>query len=254
MGKDNSLFYRQQLYGIEPEDITDFKQFSKLPFTFPRDLQANPHGLVCTSLSEISRIVTLQSSGTTGQPKRIFFTRSDQELTVDFFDYGMRNLVEPQDRVMILLPWQRPGSVGDLLQIGLKRLGAYPIPYGLVTNAKDAIEQALLNGATAMVGVPTQVLTMARHGDGAKLRGKIKSVLLTTDYVPAAICRAVTQAWQAKVFNHYGMTEMGLGGGVQCQALAGYHVREADLYFEIVDPQTGRVLPPGETGEVVLQP
>jgi phenylacetate-coenzyme A ligase PaaK-like adenylate-forming protein len=48
------------------------------------------------------------------------------------------------------------------------------------------------------------------------------------------------------------MTEMGLGGGVDCRALAGYHLREADLYFEIVDPVDGRPLPDGEPGEVVF--
>ncbi len=54
------------------------------------------------------------------------------------------------------------------------------------------------------------------------------------------------------MFNHYGMTEMGLGGGVDCRALTGYHLREADLYFEIVDPVDGRPLPDGEPGEVVF--
>jgi acyl-coenzyme A synthetase/AMP-(fatty) acid ligase len=54
------------------------------------------------------------------------------------------------------------------------------------------------------------------------------------------------------VFEHYGMTEMGLGGGVDCEAHAGYHLREADLYVEIVDPLTGEPLPEGVRGEVVF--
>jgi phenylacetate-coenzyme A ligase PaaK-like adenylate-forming protein len=48
------------------------------------------------------------------------------------------------------------------------------------------------------------------------------------------------------------MTEMGLGGGVECEALGGCHLREADLYFEVVDHQTGEVCPDGTTGEVVF--
>lgn len=60
------------------------------------------------------------------------------------------------------------------------------------------------------------------------------------------------EAWGCRVFNHYGSTEMGLGGGVECEALRGYHLREADLYFEIVDPVSGQAVPDGECGEVVF--
>jgi phenylacetate-CoA ligase len=54
------------------------------------------------------------------------------------------------------------------------------------------------------------------------------------------------------VFNHYGMTEMGLGGGLECEAFCGYHVREADLYIEIIDPSSGRPVLDGQAGEVVF--
>jgi hypothetical protein len=57
--------------------------------------------------------------------------------------------------------------------------------------------------------------------------------------VPRAIVAAIQEAWGCRVFQHYGMTEMGFGGGVECAAHAGYHLREADLLFEIVDPVTG---------------
>jgi phenylacetate-coenzyme A ligase PaaK-like adenylate-forming protein len=62
----------------------------------------------------------------------------------------------------------------------------------------------------------------------------------------------IERAWGCAVFNHYGMTEMGLGAAVDCRALAGYHIREADLYFEIVNPQTGAPVPDGTMGEVVF--
>ena len=54
------------------------------------------------------------------------------------------------------------------------------------------------------------------------------------------------------MFTHYGMTEMGLGGGVECEALDGYHLREADLYFEVVNHETGEACPDGGLGEVVF--
>jgi phenylacetate-coenzyme A ligase PaaK-like adenylate-forming protein len=70
--------------------------------------------------------------------------------------------------------------------------------------------------------------------------------------VSPAISEKITKAWGCKVYEHYGMTEMGLGGGVFCEALNGYHLREADMIFEIVDPLTGKRIPDGNYGEIVF--
>lgn len=75
---------------------------------------------------------------------------------------------------------------------------------------------------------------------------------MSTDYVPQAIVQELIRAWGCKVFNHYGMTEMGLGGGIECEGFCGYHLREADLYIEIIDPGSGRPVLDGQLGEVVV--
>lgn len=77
-------------------------------------------------------------------------------------------------------------------------------------------------------------------------------MLLSTDHVPSTIVKVIEDTWGCDVYNHYGMTEMGLGGGVDCRARNGYHVREADMLFEIVDPGSGRPVGQGEWGEVVF--
>jgi phenylacetate-coenzyme A ligase PaaK-like adenylate-forming protein len=87
---------------------------------------------------------------------------------------------------------------------------------------------------------------------GAKLAGRIHSVLLSTDYVAEAVADAIEKAWGCQVYRHYGMTEMGLGGAVECGARCGYHFREADLLVEIVDPQTRHPVPNGTPGEIVF--
>jgi phenylacetate-coenzyme A ligase PaaK-like adenylate-forming protein len=79
-----------------------------------------------------------------------------------------------------------------------------------------------------------------------------KSVLLSADYVPESIIKGIEDRWKCRVYTHYGMTETGFGGGVQCSAGLGYHLRDADLLFEIVDPQSGRQAAPGQYGEVVI--
>jgi phenylacetate-coenzyme A ligase PaaK-like adenylate-forming protein len=101
----------------------------------------------------------------------------------------------------------------------------------------------------ALVGIPTQVLSLARRGGGSVAP---KSVLLSTDYVPDAITNELRRIWGCDVYNHYGMTEMGFGGGVECRAHFGYHLRELDLYFEVVHPETGAPVPEGQVGEVVF--
>jgi phenylacetate-coenzyme A ligase PaaK-like adenylate-forming protein len=76
--------------------------------------------------------------------------------------------------------------------------------------------------------------------------------LLSTDYVPNSIVAELEQVFGCAVFQHYGMTEMGYGGGVECDAHDGYHLREADLFVEVIDPITGNLQPDGAVGEVVF--
>jgi phenylacetate-CoA ligase len=96
-------------------------------------------------------------------------------------------------------------------------------------------------------------LSLAGSRTGSAIgKGSIESVLLSTDYVPRAIAKTLEEVWGCRVFAHYGMTEMGLGGGVECEALDGYHLREGDLYFEVVDHETGEVCSDGAVGEVVF--
>ncbi len=94
------------------------------------------------------------------------------------------------------------------------------------------------------------MLALALHWQPSQ--PKPHSVLLSTDHVPAAIVRTLERCGGCEVYNHYGSTEMGLGGGVECMAHGGYHLREADLYFEVVDPLTGEPVEVGEYGEVVF--
>lgn len=245
----NSPFYRKRMGGLADTFPARLDDLARFPFTTAEDIQQEGLQFLCVSQNEINRVVTLDSSGTTGQPKRIHFTPADQELTIDFFHQGMSTLVDPGDRVMILLPGERAGSAGDLLATALTRLGAHPIPHGVVHSIDETLSAMMRESVNSLVGIPVQVLALARRA-GKRLR--LKSALLSTDYVPRAITRELKRLWGCDVFEHYGMTEMGLGGGVDCAAHAGYHLREADLYFEIIDPVTGSVLPEGEGGEVVV--
>ena len=249
LARAKGAFYRKHLAN-SPDSIENLTDLGYFPFTSAAELRRAPLQFVCGSQDDIQRVVTLQSSGTTGEPKRLYFTAADQELTVDFFGVGMSTLTQPGDRVLILLPGATPGSVGDLLCQGLTRQGRIPVPHGPVRRPDQVLAVIDAENIDCIVGGPTQVLGLARRWQpGRRAPG---SVLLSTDYVPAAVSAFLQQTWGCAVYNHYGATEMGLGGGVDCAAHAGYHLREADLYFEIVDPESGSPVPEGVYGEVVL--
>jgi phenylacetate-coenzyme A ligase PaaK-like adenylate-forming protein len=166
----------------------------------------------------------------------------------------MSTLVDPGDRVLILLPGKLPGSVGALLKEGLARMNVEGIPHGPVADPAWTLQIMVKERVTALVGIPVQVLDLAKTWTAMDPRPelRIKSVLLSTDCVPDSVVRTVEQSWGCTVFNHYGTTEMGLGGGVDCRARTGYHLREADMLFEVVDPVTGNPVPDGTPGEVVF--
>jgi phenylacetate-coenzyme A ligase PaaK-like adenylate-forming protein len=249
LARAKSPFYKKHFEGL-PETLSTLDDLRQFPFTTPEDIRQNPLRCVCVSQSDIQRIVTLQTSGTTGEPKRIFFTAEDQQLTIDFFGVGMSTLTESGERVLIFLPGETPGSVGDLLRIGLERKDRKPIPYGIVKDPFHALDVMESQQADCLVGSPTQILSLARRWNPTHKAPR--TILLSTDYVPAAIVNLLENTWGCKVFNHYGTTEMGLGGGVECEAHRGYHLREADMLFEIVNSETGEPVPDGEYGEVVF--
>jgi phenylacetate-coenzyme A ligase PaaK-like adenylate-forming protein len=248
----NSPFYKERLADLRGLDLKSLADIEKLPFTTADDLRQHELGLLCVSQAKVSRVVTLQSSGTTAARKRLHFTSADLELTTDFFHRGMSTLVKPGERVLILMPGDLPGSVGDQLVQALPRMGATGIVQGLVSDPAETLRRIHADRIDVLVGLPIQVLALARHPLATWVRGRLKSILLSADYVPGALVKALKEIWDLPVFNHYGMTEMGLGGGVECDQLCGYHLREADFLWEVIDPESGRPLPPGKSGELVF--
>jgi phenylacetate-CoA ligase len=249
-----SRFYREYLGKNPPSSVRNIGDVTQLPFTESRMISEHFNDFLCVSPQDIGRIVTLSTSGTTGRPKRIAFTPEDQELIVEFFHHGMTTFADSSDRVVIFLPGEIAGSVGDLLKKGLSRFGCESVVAGPVTDCGRAVKMLADTKATCAVGIPSQFLELSRHGNsGSTVEPiRLRSVLLSTDYVARAVADSLEQAWDCAVYNHYGMTEMGLGGAVECSARNGYHMREADLLFEIIDPDTGTPVPDGEYGEVVF--
>jgi phenylacetate-CoA ligase len=249
--KENSRFYKEKLAHIDISSIQSIKEFDSIPFTFPEDIRKNSLDFLCVSQTEVKRIITINTSGTSGDEKRIYFTEEDLNATIDFFQYGMSCLTDETDRVLVLLPGKAYGSIGDLLKKALALSNIECVVHGVLTNLEEVEQCIEENNITCIVGIPMQVLYLSRTK--SKVFEKyIKKVLLSTDYVPDILVKELKERYHCDVYNHYGMSEMGYGGGVECEALNGYHLREGDLYFEIVNPQTGEAVKEGEYGEVVF--
>ncbi|WP_455538891.1 DVU_1553 family AMP-dependent CoA ligase [Terrisporobacter sp.] len=248
--KENSIFYKEK-YG-DIGEIKSLDELKNIPITTKEDILKNGNKMVCVSQSEISRIVTLYTSGTTGNPKRIYFTEKDQLLTIDFFRQGLSLLVEKNDVMLIMLPGKRENSVGDLIKKALEDIEVKTVLSGRLTSFKNIITDIIEKEVNSIVGMPSEILALGRYINYHKLNIKIKSILLSVDSVTEVIVNEIKEAYNCEVFNHFGMTESGLGAAVDCKFHKGMHIRENDLLVEIVDPLTREPVKIGEKGEILI--
>jgi phenylacetate-coenzyme A ligase PaaK-like adenylate-forming protein len=250
--RSNSSLYKKRFSGLTLSLLVTARDVEKIPFLTSADIVERGHQLHCVSQSEVVRIITMHTSGSTGKPKRFSFTASDLEATSDFFLRGMASLVDPSDHVLVLLPFETEASVGELLIAalavgGISAQGLWP-----PTSTKSIAELISYENITSVVGLPQQLLALSEElprGDGD---GQLKTMLLCSDYAPAVLRKRIEKNCGCETFLHYGATESGLGGGVECSCHCGTHIRESELLVEIIDPVTGTQLPDGEEGEVVL--
>jgi phenylacetate-coenzyme A ligase PaaK-like adenylate-forming protein len=251
--REHSPFYRRHVQGIDGTAFQGLGDIAALPLTTEADLRAHGPEMVCVSQDAVARIITMRSSGTTGPPKRLYFTGEDLEQTLHFFHLGMQQMVDSGQSVAILLPGATPDSTGHLLARALERFLVSSHILGLVTQPEEAVRTLARLQPDVLVGFPVQILATARMAEfmGISL-GTIRSVLLCSDAIPDSLGRELTALLGCEIFTHYGTTETGLGGGVDCAAHNGCHLREADLLFEIIDPQTTLPLADGQWGEIVF--
>lgn len=252
----HSSFYRERLPAGE---IVSWEDFLCLPLMTSDDLRNSGRRMLCVSPQEVTRVVTLTTSGTAGAPKRICFTAAEQENTVEYFQHGMAEFVYPGERVMSLFPGRSPDSLNDLLFRALARLGTEPVWFGFPVSERrkeEMLYEILAGGIDFLVGPPEAIAAAARlsrkSGLAPKIARQVRGVLLASEYVSPENYAEIRQTWMCEVNEHYSMTETGFAGAVGCTEPGGYHVWESDLYYEIIDPVTGARKPDGERGEIVV--
>ena len=251
--KQRSPFYAKRFDGIDLAAVQSQQDFEKLPFTEKADLrEAYPLGIAAVPPEEIVRIHS--SSGTTGTPVIIPYTKKDiEDWAIQFarcYEYAG---VTSDDRIQIT-PGYGLWTAGIGFQAGAELLGAMAIPMG-PGNTEKQLQFMVDMEATVLTATASYALLLAEEIEKRGLRDKIKLTKLITGSERAGekIRKRIIDSLGVEYYDIYGLTEVyGPGIGINCRHGHGMHIWSDYVYVEIIDPETGEVLPDGEEGEIVL--
>lgn len=231
------IFLNQDLFLLHLYHIDLIEKCLKvLPFTLPSKLSEDSFKFQAVGHNEVDGISTVQSSGTSGKAKRIFSTHEDMEFSASFFQHGMKYLFEadPKPCVALLMSGDGVGTVGYLLKKAMAKLHVPCHVLGFPKDFTETIQKLKEIKPTCLVGVPGQIFQLARQPDAHELKNSLKTVLLSGDVAVPALRKEISQALGSTVYLHYGLTEFGLGGFVECPKHEGGHGRELDILVEII--------------------
>ena len=254
---ENVEFYRERFdeAGVSPDDIETIDDVSSLPFTRKEDFRDQyPDGLLTTPMENVRRIHA--SSGTTGKPKIVAYTDADLEVWAEVMARSLAAAgVEPGDTFQNAYGYGLfTGGLG--FHDGIEALGATVIPTG-GGNTVRQIEMMEDLESDALGCTPSYCLYLAEVAEdrGIDIRAfPLSTVVIGAEPFTDPMREEIEAALDVTAIDIYGLSELiGPGVSVECaDAQAGMHVWEDHFYPEIVDPDTGEVLEPGEQGELVL--
>jgi phenylacetate-CoA ligase len=253
---EKSTFYRKlfRTASVDFREVSSSLDLGKLPFTEPRHIAESPYEFLCISQAAVARIYTFITSGTAGPKKKVFWTQGDLDRITDFMAAGIRTVADIGDTVLILLPNGRPNSQADLLCKGVTKSGAVPVVGSIDLDAQELQEIIQQSRCKVIFGYTRKLFRLSKELQLQKnlsVSG-VKTLFLAAEYLPDAMRLDLKQMWNSEVRTHYGLTEMGLGVAVECEAGQGYHFNEADLLLEVIDPHTGKPVAADEEGELVF--
>lgn len=246
-------FYKEKFKGIDIDSIQSQEDFEKLPFTWKGDLRdAYPLGLQVVPDEEIVRIHS--SSGTTGTPIIIPYTQKDVDDWANMFArcYEMAG-ISARDRVHIT-PGYGLWTAGIGFQLGAERLGAMTIPMG-PGNTDKQLRMMQDMKSTVLCATSSYALVLAEEITKRKLKKKmhLKKGVIGSERWGEKMRMRISEELGVQIYDIYGLTEVyGPGIAMSCEHECGMHYWDDYVYFEIVDPKTGKTLPDGEIGELVI--
>ncbi len=244
---------RMEEKGLTPQDIHGVEDLSKLPFSYKKDLRDYyPYGLFAEPLENIRRVHA--SSGTTGKRIVVGYTENDLRMWADCVARMFRAIgVGEKDVVQVSFGFGLfTGGFGA--EAGAERVGATVIP---ISSGNTAMQiQTLIDfQATVLCCTPSYALYLAEEIErlGLKDQLRLKAGIFGAEPWTESMRREIEQKLGIRAYDIYGLSEV-LGPGVsyECECQAGMHICEDHFIAEIIDPDTGNVLPEGSTGELVF--
>ena len=252
---DNVRYYKEKMEekGVVPEDIKSIDDLHKLPFLTKEDLRdAYPYGLLGVPLRQAVRIQS--TSGTTGKRVVAFYTQHDIDLWEDGCARAIAAAGGTKEDVVQVAYGYGLFTGGPGLNGGSHKIGSLTLPMSSGFTDRQLQFMADL-GATILCCTPSYAEYLAETIEESGLRGEIK--------LKAGIFGA--EAWSnemrlrledklgIKAYDIYGLTEItGPGVSFECTEQTGMHINEDHFMAEIIDPETGEVLPLGAKGEIVF--
>lgn len=250
-------FYQQKFAesGLRPEHIKSMDDLRRLPFTTNADLRATyPKGLVAVADAGLSRLHT--SSGTTGKPKALFFSRKDVDNAAELIARCFMMAGVTKDDVFQNMMTYGLFTGALVMHYGAEKVGCLVIPAGPGNSEKQLLLMQDFRSTVIHV-TPSYALYLASFMESKGVNPR-KDLALRKAFVGAGpyteqTRRKIEEALGVDVYNSYGLSEMnGPGVAFECEHKNGMHLWEDNYILEIVDPQSGDPVPDGQPGEMVL--
>ncbi len=254
---DNIDFFKKSFdeAGVNPEDLTSLEDLSKFPFVVKQDMRdAYPYGLFAVPMKDVARIHA--SSGTTGQATVVGHTKSDLKHWGDCFARGIA-MVGGTDESTIQVSYGYGLFTGGLGgHAGGEAMGCTVIPASS-GNTKRQVQFLADCDTDILACTPSYALFIADTAiemgyDPAK-DFKISGVICGAEPASENMRQEIADKLGVQYCDVYGLSEiMGPGVAMECIERGGLHIAEDQFYCEIIDPDTGELLPDGEWGELVI--
>ena len=253
---DNVPYYRSLMEekGITPDDIKGVEDLHKLPFLKKDDLRDQyPYGLLAKPLTDCVRIQS--TSGTTGRRVVAFYTQNDVDLWEDCCARAITAVGGTKDDVVQVAYGYGLFTGGAGMHGGSHKVGCLTLPMSS-GNTDRQIQFMMDLGATVLCCTPSYA---AYIGEALKEMGykpednKLKAGIFGAEPWTEEMRRDIEKNLGIKAYDIYGLTETsGPGVAFECEDQSGMHINEDHFLPEIIDPETGEVLPDGEKGELVF--